>query len=461
MIRRFLTILLALVLCLSLSMTGYADDSSAANDAAWDGRLYVGGLEDEKWTSRYGNLCCDCTAERFFDELGFAWGDLVTVSVLGHTMTMPVVPGHSYVPSGAGAVIVEKDAAGKPTEKVTLLINMGSFIEDFGIATQQIDTDGSVHWEACEGVTFPLAITFALEEAGGYMAKYLLHDLHRTNERSDYASLDDRQYANFRAVCTTGMGENALYRSSSPVDPELERNDYADAAARDAGVKTILNLADSSKELADYKGFAATYYSRQNVLALNLGADYSAPSYRASLADGFRFLAAHDGPYLVHCTEGKDRAGYVSALLECLMGASADEVIADYMVSYYNYFGVEPDSDKYRAIVEGNIVRSLEDTFGVDDLKTADLAAEAAAYLAEIGLSADEIAALRGCLGGSFAPAVFDEPEVYVVVRGDCLWRIAHRYYGSGAYYAHIAEANDLPDADRIYVGQVLRIPAR
>lgn len=458
--RRFLTILLALALSLPLSVTGYADDTSAADSAAWDGLLYVGGLEDEKWTSRYGNLCCDCTAERFFGELGFAWGDLVTVSVLGQTMTAPVVPGHSYVPSGAGAVVVEKDTAGKPTEKVTLLINMGSFIEAFGIATRQTDADGNLRWEACEGVTFPLAITFSLEQAGGYMAEYLLHDLHRTNERSDYADLDDRQYANFRAVCTTGMGENALYRSSSPVDPELKRNAYADAAARGAGVKTILNLADESGELADYEGFAATYYSGQNVLALGLGADYSAPSYRASLADGFRFLAAHDGPYLVHCTEGKDRAGYVSALLECLMGAAAGEIIADYMVSYYNYYGVESDSDRYRAIAEGNIVRSLEDTFGVDDLETADLAAKAAAYLAEIGLSDDEIAALRERLGGSFAPADFDEAEICVVVRGDCLWNIARRYYGSGAYYPRIAEANALPDADRIYVGQVLRIPA-
>lgn len=456
--RRFLTLLLALTL--TLSVTGYAAAASADGaDAAWDGTLTVGGLEDEKWTSRYGNLFCDCTAERFFDELGFAWGDLVTVSVLGKTVTVPVVPGHTYVESGAGAVVVEKDTEGKPTEKVTLIINMGSFIEAFGIATRQTNADGSLRWEACDGVTFPLAIHFALEEAGGYMAEYLLHDLQRTNKRSDYAALDDRQYANFRAVCTTGMGENALYRSSSPVDPELERNAYADAAARGAGVKTILNLADDSKTLVEHKGFAKTYYSGQNILPLGLGADYSAADYRENLADGFRFLAAHEGPYLVHCTEGKDRAGYVTALLECLMGASADEVIADYMVSYYNYYGVEPDTEKYTAIAAGNIVRSLKDTFGVDDLAAADLAAEAAEYLAEIGLSGDEIAALKSSLSASFDPAVFDASEVYIVVSGDCLWSIARRYYGSGAYYAKIAEANDLPNADRIYVGQVLSIP--
>ena len=38
-------------------------------------------------------------------------------------------------------------------------------------------------------------------------------------------------------------------------------------------------------------------------------------------------MASHEGPYLIHCTEGKDRTGFVSALLECLIGAGAESYL--------------------------------------------------------------------------------------------------------------------------------------
>ena len=46
-------------------------------------------------------------------------------------------------------------------------------------------------------------------------------------------------------ISTTGIGYGTLYRSSSPVNPEISRNAYADAAIEAAGIKTVVNLADS------------------------------------------------------------------------------------------------------------------------------------------------------------------------------------------------------------------------
>jgi hypothetical protein len=56
-------------------------------------------------------------------------------------------------------------------------------------------------------------------------------------------------------------------------------------------------------------------------------ADYLGIAVKSKLASGMEFLASHEGPYLIHCTEGKDRAGFVSALLECLIGAGAESYL--------------------------------------------------------------------------------------------------------------------------------------
>lgn len=51
--------------------------------------------------------------------------------------------------------------------------------------------------------------------------------------------------------------------------------------------------------------------------------------------------------------------------------------------------------------------------------------------------------------------------KFHEVVRGDTLWAISKKYYGKGGRYMEIFEANKpmLSDPDKIYVGQVLRIP--
>ena len=113
-----------------------------------------------------------------------------------------------------------------------------------------------------------------------------------------------------------------------------------------------------------------------------------------------RFIINNDAPYLIHCNEGKDRAGFVSTLLECLMGATMEELIDDYMVTYYNYYGVEAGSEKYNALVKNNLIKVLETTFKVGDVYKADLAAEAEAFLIEdAGLTSDEVATLKAKLG--------------------------------------------------------------
>ncbi|MEO6833592.1 MAG: peptidoglycan-binding protein LysM [Chitinophagaceae bacterium] len=61
------------------------------------------------------------------------------------------------------------------------------------------------------------------------------------------------------------------------------------------------------------------------------------------------------------------------------------------------------------------------------------------------------------------APEATTEPDsdTYEIQAGDTLWAIATKYYGNGAAYPKIVDANQpmIKDADEIYPGQVLRIP--
>ena len=51
-------------------------------------------------------------------------------------------------------------------------------------------------------------------------------------------------------------------------------------------------------------------------------------------------------------------------------------------------------------------------------------------------------------------------PTTYIVKKGDDLWKISEKYYGTGYDWTKIAEANNLNNANQIEAGQTLKIPA-
>lgn len=380
--------------------------------------IIIGGLEANVWTTKYGNIYTSCTAERL-QEMGFAYGDIVTVKFLDQILDLPLVPTFSYVDQGTPALFINKSETGEFEGRLFMAINMGDFTTTYGIATKTTNPDKTWYWTACEGVTFPIVVTLEMKEQGGYATEMAIRDINRTNNREDYPDLTDAEFANFRRITTTGMGDH-LYRGSSPINPEIGRNTYADAALEAAGATVIMNLANDQATAEAYEGFADTYYSNQNVVYLNLGVDFTAADFQSGLATGLRHFAENKGVYYVHCTEGKDRAGFVSALLECLMGATYDEVVADYLKTYTNYYtvvdGVQQPlpQETLDAIANSNIIKTLQTAFEVEDLTTADLAAEAAEYVKAIGLTDDELAALKENLGNDDTTP--EEPTASYVV---------------------------------------------
>lgn len=340
--------------------------------------------------AKYGNLILYMYGSELFDK-GFEHGDVVEIDIGEQTWDVPLCSNYSDVDNGEVVLRASSEIDG-----VVLAINMGDFATTADIAEKTaIDEEPGYRWDYL--METPVQITITMKEEGGYREQWLIRQLVRTNERTDYAHLSDEAFANFRVINTTGMGANVLYRSSSPINPTWGRNTYADKAAENAGIVTVVNLADLSNT---YENTDSSYYSTCQVTYVNLGTDYLSEATLNGIAEGMRFIINNDGPYLIHCNEGKDRAGFVSALLEGLMGATMDEIIEDYMVTYYNYYGVEAGSEKYNAIVNNNLIKVLNETFKVDDVYKANLSAEAEAFLMEdAGLTADEVDALKAKLG--------------------------------------------------------------
>ena len=334
--------------------------------------------------SKYGNITTDLSMEDVA-ATGFETGDILTVTVGETTLEAPLGTAYSDVDTGSVIVLPDSD-----TNTLAVAINMGNFSETYS---------------AVEGTV----LTFAMQEKAGYLEEYQIRNIDslRTNERADYAS--DEVFANFRPIVMGDIAEGVLYRSSSPVNPELGRNTYADDLAEAAGIQTVLNLADSQETMEAYEGYAESYYATLNVIPLDMGVDFAAEDFAAKLKTGLEYLLANEGPYLIHCNEGKDRAGFVSALLEALMGASLDEIVADYMTSYENYYHVEEDSEQYDRIAESNIMASLRMIAGLEagaDLSGTDLRAAAVGYLTEtVGLSAQQVEDLQAVLSGTTAEA--------------------------------------------------------
>ena len=392
--RKFLATLLALAMALSLMVpAAWAEPADEPASATYEAVL-------GKTARKYGNIELDISTEKFM-KAGFAYGDVVTVDVNGNSYEMPVCSNYNDVDTGKKLVRATEGAS-----SVIVAINYGQLAVDAGLAKPNTDPAVSDKYVAADGVTYPVKVTITMKEAGAYYDEWDARQLPtRTGDRNAdmYKNLTDAAFANVRVIETTGMGEGVLYRGSSPINDAVEgRNPYADAAAKAAGIKTFINLADSEAAAKAYPGWEGSYYSTQDAVFLNMPVAFTTDAFKTGLANGYRYIASSEteAPYYMHCTEGKDRCGIASAVLECFMGASYDEVVADYLVTYYNYYGIQPGTEKAANIAKYGIVSALQTMFGVKDLSKADLQAEALDYLLEIGLNAEEIVSLLLTLSG-------------------------------------------------------------
>ena len=351
---------------------------------------------------KYGNLVLSITKSDM-DSIGAEYGDVFTVDLGDQVLEAPYCTSYSDVE--IGDLVLRNDGDG-----IILAINMGDFASSYGIATKVSNPDKTYQWVFEEGKKLEdITLSLILTGKGEYRDQYLIHQLFRTNEREDYSS--DAVFANFREIVGGNLGSGALYRSSSPVNNEIGRAKYADELMSLNNIKSVMNLADSRETIEGYfkeEDFASPYYKslyeNGQVIALNMGVSFKTREFQNGLVEGLTFLSKNEGPYLVHCNEGKDRAGFTSALLSALMGLTYDEIASDYMTSYENYYHVEKGTEQYEAVKRSNIDSMLSFIAGVEtkNLENVDLAAKAEEFLVAIGMEKADIDTLKSKLSKNY-----------------------------------------------------------
>ena len=331
--------------------------------------------------TKFGHIMLDITVDDFAGA-GFDLGDIVTVKAGSFEEDMPYFNGY-YVDPGEYLV-----CAYPGYTNISVCINYGNFAEATGIRPGD-------------------PVTLTLKEKAGELALQEISSLVYYNERERYPS--DEVFANFRPVIA-----GKLYRSASPVDNSFSRAATADRLIREAGIQTVMNLANTEEELAAClaaEDFASPYYGELcaagSVIPLGMPANFTSEEFANGIVRGFTFLADHETPFLLHCTEGKDRAGFAAMLLEMLAGFDTDEIIADYMLSYENYYQIEAGSEKYNLIMEKNILQMMRMIAGPESetsLEGTDWKAAAEQYLTAHGMNAGTITVLESRLSDSSVP---------------------------------------------------------
>lgn len=325
--------------------------------------------------NEFGAAMLDFT-ETDMTKAGFTLGDVVSITVDGKEIVMPYYDGY-YTRNG------EYLCVAYPTyPSICFTAN------NVGLPEELTGLEGH-------------AVTVRMKEKGGCIDVQQALSMKYTNEREDYALISDAAFANARGVSAGKMASGILYRSSSPFSNEINRANYVSEYLKQAKVMTVLNLTDTEEKMAAYDmpAYSRSLWEGGQVILCPLKADPTADDYNQRLVAALKELPSRPAPYVVHCTEGKDRTGYVCALLEGLCGATYEEIVADYLITYDNYYQITPVKDPAlcNTLVSLRLNTCLMYYAGVTDeaqLPEVDYAKAFASYLLSHGMSQQQLDAL-------------------------------------------------------------------
>lgn len=335
---------------------------------------------------QYGDVYLDISPTEFLG-LGFDYGDSVDVE-LSNGLVYESLPFYDGYYGRLGDVLL---CGYKKYQNVALAVCQGSMWLKYAFD---------------ESVT----CSVRLREKGKFKRTQELMGREYSWDPKDYDCMFC--FANLRQLKGGYIKAGTFYRGASPCNNRHGRAKFVDETISNLGIKYILDLADGPSEVEKY--FARADYNSPYFLSLcqdnkvafpDLKNDFTSAKYKEDLGKALKILIKNEGPFYIHCIEGKDRTGFVCALLEAFMGASLEEIEADYMLTYMDYFGVtkENDPETYALLHELkflDIILCIAGVHSEEQLKNAKLMLSARRYLMECGLTFDEWSKLWYLLSG-------------------------------------------------------------
>ena len=277
-------------------------------------------------------------------------------------------------------------------------------------------------------LTTDMKCTITMVKQGGFeYEQKLVGGLTYSKNFDDYEAKNgvskEEVFANFRAVKSDAIKEGVLFRSASPFDNANNRAPYVNALAKENGIDYVLNLADSESKINKYKesdvwaelDYAQKLLENDQVCLMTMSAAYETASYQSALVKGLNSALAHNATkILFHCTEGKDRTGFVGVVLESLCGATYEEMQYDYMVTYDNYYNLTEESDKtaydyivdlkfndminYLLTFDSSLEAKGDGTYDLSAVTPENFTAAARNFLTKAGMSEENLQALTELL---------------------------------------------------------------
>ena len=362
-----LVIILAVFVSLFSGIISCTKDTDAEVDPILEGKI--------SYYNEFGAAMLDFT-EADMTEAGFTLGDVITITVDSREIEMPYYDGF-YTRNGEFLCVAY------PTyPSICFTAN------NTGLPEELTGLEGH-------------PVIVKMKEKGGSLDVQTALSMKYTNIREDYSDISDAEYANARAVTAGNIASGVLHRSSSPFCNDINRAGYVSKYLEDATVATVLNLADTEEKMLTYDmpPYSRSLWEEGNVILCPLKADPTAEDYNKRLIEALKELPTRPAPYVVHCMEGKDRTGYVCALLEGLCGASYDEIVEDYLVTYDNFYRINPAKhpELCNTLVSLRLNTCLMYYAGVSDearLPGIDFAKSFSDYLLSHGMDSQQLDAL-------------------------------------------------------------------
>jgi len=221
--------------------------------------------------------------------------------------------------------------------------------------------------------------------------------------KSGIISPGEAESVNFREIRMGNIAPNKLFRSSHPIKDNGQERIISILAAQ-AKIQTIINLSDNNSEIK-LKSFFAPWYDKllknDRVLAIGMDFSFGSESFREKLKKALQYITTSEGPWLIHCHAGVDRTGFVSVVLEALMGAALNDIINDYLKSFNSIFNssIYGEVNKQDSHIVTHILSAMGNNMPVNDENLQSIAED---YLIKtIKLSTVEIGLLKSKLAGN------------------------------------------------------------